>query len=419
MKQKLLLLLLALTTLGGVRCYADGLYSPDNAGGTGVSFQFTVDGTNATITWIYLKDATSITIPATITDRSTSTEYNVKEVGTSSGSWGLTDANTSVTSLTVEEGVTTINPYAFKTTTGLTTVQFPSTLTTIGDYAFYGCSALTSITSYSENITSGANSFALAESPYYPSSCVLKVPDGCVSVYAAYTFDNTKTWTYWDSFYNAGNIHELSYPKMSTAGYATYYNEYGYTMPENIEGYVINWTYGGTANLVKVYDPGEKVAPKIPLLWKSTETVAKDYWPTVEAYTYDASPASWPTFEGTNQLAGSQTAAPTTAWGTESSNYYYYKLANNATNGLGWYWGATEGAAFQSAAHKAWLIIEKSAPATTRGFISFGDEDGTTGIDKVIKQPVADNVYYNLQGQRVEKPTKGLYIVNGKKVVIK
>ena len=30
-----------------------------------------------------------------------------------------------------------------------------------------------------------------------------------------------------------------------------------------------------------------------------------------------------------------------------------------------------------------------------------------------------DGIYYNLAGQRVAQPTKGLYIVNGKKVVIK
>ena len=34
-------------------------------------------------------------------------------------------------------------------------------------------------------------------------------------------------------------------------------------------------------------------------------------------------------------------------------------------------------------------------------------------------QSMKDNVYYNLQGQRVERATKGLYIVNGKKVVLK
>ena len=30
-----------------------------------------------------------------------------------------------------------------------------------------------------------------------------------------------------------------------------------------------------------------------------------------------------------------------------------------------------------------------------------------------------DNGVYNLNGQRVNQPTKGLYIVNGRKVVIK
>lgn len=49
-------------------------------------------------------------------------------------------------------------------------------------------------------------------------------------------------------------------------------------------------------------------------------------------------------------------------------------------------------------------------------FISFDGE--TTGINNV-KQTVGDNKYYNLSGQQVENPGKGLYIQNGKKVVIK
>lgn len=46
----------------------------------------------------------------------------------------------------------------------------------------------------------------------------------------------------------------------------------------------------------------------------------------------------------------------------------------------------------------------------------FGDE--TTGIQN-IERTVTDNQYYTLDGRRVAQPTKGLYIVNGKKVVIK
>jgi len=49
-------------------------------------------------------------------------------------------------------------------------------------------------------------------------------------------------------------------------------------------------------------------------------------------------------------------------------------------------------------------------------FISF--DGGTTGINNV-KQTVGDNKYYNLSGQQVENPGKGLYIQNGKKVIIK
>jgi len=46
--------------------------------------------------------------------------------------------------------------------------------------------------------------------------------------------------------------------------------------------------------------------------------------------------------------------------------------------------------------------------------------DKATGITTPVTMAVpVDNTYYNLQGQRVDKPTSGLYIVNGKKVVIK
>ena len=55
-------------------------------------------------------------------------------------------------------------------------------------------------------------------------------------------------------------------------------------------------------------------------------------------------------------------------------------------------------------------------------FRSLGnDGDGTTGINvqsSMFNAP-SDNAYYTLQGQRVVKPGKGLYIHNGKKVVIK
>ena len=44
--------------------------------------------------------------------------------------------------------------------------------------------------------------------------------------------------------------------------------------------------------------------------------------------------------------------------------------------------------------------------------------DGTTSI-KNMKVGINDNIYYDLQGRRVLYPQKGIYIVNGKKVILK
>ena len=51
--------------------------------------------------------------------------------------------------------------------------------------------------------------------------------------------------------------------------------------------------------------------------------------------------------------------------------------------------------------------------------IGFSIIDGLTSITNVEIEKNNSKIFYDLQGRRVEKPTKGLYIVNGKKVIIK
>jgi hypothetical protein len=58
-----------------------------------------------------------------------------------------------------------------------------------------------------------------------------------------------------------------------------------------------------------------------------------------------------------------------------------------------------------------------SAAAGTRLSIKFSDE--STGISFVENADMQNAQYYNLNGQRTLAPQKGLYIVNGKKVVLK
>lgn len=47
------------------------------------------------------------------------------------------------------------------------------------------------------------------------------------------------------------------------------------------------------------------------------------------------------------------------------------------------------------------------------------DEEEATGIDGIESSSNQKVVYYNLKGQRVDNPTNGIYIVNGKKVMVK
>lgn len=74
--------------------------------------------------------------------------------------------------------------------------------------------------------------------------------------------------------------------------------------------------------------------------------------------------------------------------------------------------------AFTVGANTAYIpTSELLDPTTARKYFSlFADE--TTGIANVSEN-VDDDTFVDLSGRRVAKPTKGLYIVNGKKVLVK
>ena len=92
----------------------------------------------------------------------------------------------------------------------------------------------------------------------------------------------------------------------------------------------------------------------------------------------------------------------------QNSDGKYYALANGS-QGIGFYPVAV-GEVIP--AGKAFLNLSNviNAPA----FVPLA---GTTSISELNVKNNAEGVYYNIAGQRVAQPTKGLYIVNGKKVI--
>lgn len=90
------------------------------------------------------------------------------------------------------------------------------------------------------------------------------------------------------------------------------------------------------------------------------------------------------------------------------------RKADDTTGPLGFYKVNSSGS--WCAAGTAYLQTTYNASSGAREFFPLDDE--ITGIDAVKPDMKKDGDFYNLSGQKVAKPTKGLYIVNGKKVIM-
>ena len=124
---------------------------------------------------------------------------------------------------------------------------------------------------------------------------------------------------------------------------------------------------------------------------------------------------------------------------TAETGYILYRLTyKNDTNkeGLGFYLGvdkannSSDGSRLKATPGKAYLKVsvnEAKAPssaALTRSFV-FGGGNETTGIDEItimgtdVQRHGTIEGIFDLQGRKISNPTKGIYIKNNKKVIIK
>ena len=144
----------ALTLLGGVQVFADGEQAPLTVGqsgpqpvllmaasaetGTdGLQYSYNDEDLTATVSR-YTGTATELVIPAEVTHEDNT--YKVTAIG-----YIAFRGNSTLTSITIPDGVTTIESYAFYDCKSLTNVIIPEGVTYIGNRAFSICTSLKSV----------------------------------------------------------------------------------------------------------------------------------------------------------------------------------------------------------------------------------------------------------------------------------
>ncbi len=201
---------------------------------------------------------------------------------------------------------------------------------------------------------------------------------------------------------------------ITDAGFATYYTDKAFVMPENVQGGIVTKANNETSQLTVSYNyqPGTTVPAKTPIVLKGEKGDYTVNYTTSE----ETAPAG-------NMLYGADNVDADGMTFVEGTNVKYYKLALGNDGKCGFYWGAADGAAFEYTANRAFLAIDiTDASQAPEGFSLDGD-GGTTGIDGIMNGNDDSQKIYTVTGvyagKSLDKLPKGIYIVGGKKVAVK
>ena len=335
----------------------------------------------------------------------------------------------SLESVTIPSSMTFIDMEAFYNCTSLSEVNIPSSVTAIGRNAFDGCTSLVSIhlpaglTSLIDRTFMHCSSLASISIPATVTTMGYSVFDGCSKLEAAYVYspsvpnnqnwnfdhidvdfsiyvynslvDEYKTTKFWSNYSEHIKPITITAKEVATGEYwSTYYNEYAdIIVPEGVQVFKVEQN-GTSLSLTKIDDriitKGEGVVLK-----SNSANILPEYSESSSATSYSD-----------NSLYGTMTNI------TNPGNAY---VLNNGSNGLGFYRLKASGTI---GANKAYLTYTAPSSAPSYNFLGFNQE--TTGIESPLQLDQTESgTVYDLQGRRVEHPTKGLYIVNGHKVIIK
>ena len=245
---------------------------------------------------------------------------------------------------------------------------------------------------YSDNSTHKALDDVLDKMKWTDSS----VPISSASQLSSITFRGNKF------FIDEISIISEDFITIGSTGYATlYYSGRSINIPTGLTAYTMKVENGKIVKS-RAYSEGETLP-------KATAVILRG---KPGKYNLDTSTEEGTT-DNNNQLKGSDTKANTTG----NDDDYFYMLANKDGEGVGFYWGAENGAAFLNGEHKAYLAIPKidtygSAAKPCYVFT----EDAATAIGKTNDNETKP-ASYTLDGRLCPRGAKGIVISNGRKTI--
>lgn len=201
---------------------------------------------------------------------------------------------------------------------------------------------------------------------------------------------------------------------ITDAGFATYYTDKAFVMPENVQGGIVPKANNETSQLTVSYNyqPGTVVPAKTPIVLKGEKGDYTVNYTTSE----ETAPAG-------NMLYGADNVDADGMTFVEGTNVKYYKLALGNDGKCGFYWGATDGAAFEYTANRAFLAIDITDASQAPASFSLDGDGSTTAINGIMNGNGDSQKIYTVTGvyagKSLDKLPKGIYIVGGKKVAVK
>ncbi len=327
-----------------------------------------------------------------------------------------------LTSIRIPEGVEMISESCFNSCENLAIVVLPNSLKVIDRWAFNECPNLKSFT-IPKNVKSiNANAFYQSHNlvdvySYIPASKLSSIAGTAFTNYADATlhvpYGAKSTYEVTGGWWNFGKIVEMQPVEpysltVSSVGCASLYLGDAVEIPESVKVYVASAVDEGKLMMSNV--TGILPANTGAIVIAPIGTYSFKY--TDE----NATPINENLFKGTTE----------NTWITPAKGFMPYVLSS-VEGEVGMYRAILTDGKFLNNANKVYMELPElglndEELDTSTGQLSNGFRfvfPDATGVETVLVNVPETTIYYDMQGRRVMFPTKGVYILNGKKVYVK